>query len=102
MKKKIKDVAAIIFDRIETHSEFIRYMWPNKNISLRFKILNFISADWLRVDINDIRHDLSMARLALHNESGHEYSVEEYKKVCEVALRRIDRASAKADKLFEI
>ena len=96
-----------IREKAENHMEFIRWLWPAKWASMRFKILNFLSADWLRIRINDVRggiyrvqmYDNVYRRAAAFKET---LSPEEMEKAFQLVCRELDRLEDAADELFKI
>lgn len=108
MNRKIKSAIEKIAERVEIHSEFIRYLWPDKEISTRFKVLNFISADWLRHDVNSVRSDIYLIKLVLErlfDENGNvreDIDTEVYKDLIKSIKHYVDRTEKHAFEMFTI
>lgn len=89
---------------LENHAEYVRYLWPDKEVSCRFKLLNFLSADWLRSEVNCVRSDIRRVRLYLEamSELPEDISPEDFCRSVKAALKCVERAEKSADNLYRI
>ena len=108
LKRKLKSSLARFLECVENHSEYIRYMWPDKEISTMFKVLNLISADWLRLDINSIRGDLYLINLVLDSffdKNGNMYrdiNIQVYEGAIKRIKHLVDRTEKDVFEVFQI
>jgi hypothetical protein len=100
----IKKLASYIDD----HLDYIRYLWPDKNVSARFKFLNWVSADWLRIRINDVRS--AVYRVHMYSDmykrsiepDGVPLNEEELRRILDNVCRHLERVDMCAEELFRI
>lgn len=90
-------------DKLSDHLDFIRYLWPAKWASARFKFLNFLSADWLRIRVNDVRGGIYRVQMYTNVYRLKETPTpEEMEKAFQRICRELDRLEEAADELFKI
>lgn len=100
----LKKLVERVSGDLENHVEYIRYLWPDKEVSSRFKLLNFLSADWLRCDVGIVRSDIHRVRLYLDamSELPEDISPEDFCHTVKAALKCVERAEKSAENLYRI
>ena len=97
--------------KIDDHLNCVRYLWSDKNASVRFKFLNFLSADRLRVKVNNVSAEVRRAVYLIRMYAGvYERSVaskdpltpEQMDKVLQLICKDLDYLERKTDDLFKI
>jgi len=96
-----------IREKAENHMEFIRWLWPAKWASMRFKIFNLLSAGKLRDMVCEVCWDIDrVQRYANVYRRAAEFketvSLEEMEKAFQLVCRELDRLEDAADELFKI
>ena len=58
LQERLYDSKSRVLHKIADQFDYLLYFWPDKDISWKFKVLNFLSADWLRLSLVDISLDI--------------------------------------------
>jgi hypothetical protein len=100
-----------VCNKIDDHLNCVRYLWPDKNVSVRFKFLNLLSADRLRVKVNNVSAEVRRAVYLIRMYAGvYERSVaskdplnpEQMDKVLQLICKDLDYLERKTDDLYKI
>lgn len=96
-----------VCEKVSDHLDFIRYLWPAKWASTRFKFLNFLSANHLMTGVNAVNG--AVWRLMSHSniyESsvavGDTLTPEQMDRVLHLICKDIDCLKKRMDDLYKI